>query len=300
MTLDLGQLNAFVAVCDHGSVGRAAEHLHITQPALSRAVKRLEARLGVPLFERHSTGMALTSYGQALLPHAKLLREEAAQAAEEINVLRGLSKGTIRVGAVASVASGMLPLVVEQVLARRPQLGLRIVEGVGDVLADALVRHEIDLAIGVALPDNHEIAPVAGVGWYDKSCVIASSTHPLMKRRGLRLEHTLQHRWVMPPRTTAPFAELRQLLASHGLGLPNIVAETRSIIATKSLVAKAGFLGWMAQPMFEAEHAAGLIDALPISDAVMPRRLSVFRRRGGLLPAPATELLDELRRMSVP
>ena len=116
MPLDLKQLNAFLTIVATGSHGRAAETLHVTQPALSRTVRRLEEQIGAPLFERHATGMQITAIGTALLPHATLLQREAEQAVEEINALRGLSKGAIRVGAVGSIACLVLPQAIGAVL----------------------------------------------------------------------------------------------------------------------------------------------------------------------------------------
>src|SRR5436309_15343394 len=95
MTFDLRQLNAFLAIVSTGSLGRAAETLHVTQPALSRTIRRLEEQVGAPLFERYSKGMQLTAIGSALLPHAVLLQREAEHATEEINAMRRLAKGTI-------------------------------------------------------------------------------------------------------------------------------------------------------------------------------------------------------------
>ena len=84
MALDPRQLRAFLAIVEAGSLGMAAESLHVTQPALSRMVKRLEDQLGVPLFERRTTGMELTTFGEALLPHATVLSAEGARALEQI------------------------------------------------------------------------------------------------------------------------------------------------------------------------------------------------------------------------
>ena len=120
MTFNLQQLRAFATTVTSGSLGRAAEVLHVTQPALSRTIKRLEDQVGAPLFERHSKGMQLTAIGSALLPHATLLQREADHAREEIDAMRSLAKGTIRVGAVASIATLVLPLAVSGVLARWP------------------------------------------------------------------------------------------------------------------------------------------------------------------------------------
>jgi len=297
MTYDIRQLNAFLAVVQHGSLGRAAQRLNITQPALSRTIRRLEEQIGAPLFERYATGMMLTNFGQALLPHATLLQREAEQAAEEINALRGLSRGTIRVGAVASAVSLVLPVAIGRVLALWPKLQVHLVEGVGDLLTDALLRHDIDLAIGVSMPDTADICVIPDCEWHDTSQIIAAAGHPLRQRARLRLEDTLDHKWVLPPRGTAPFDELTHLFASRGLPAPDIVVETRSIIGIKSMVAHAGFLSWMPQPMFEAERGAGLVDTLAIANAGLQRRLMVFRRTQGILPQPAVKLLDELRSM---
>ena len=78
MALDPRQLRAFLAITECGSLGLAAESLHVTQPALSRTIRRLETQLGVQLFERRTTGMELTLFGRALFPHANLLNTENA------------------------------------------------------------------------------------------------------------------------------------------------------------------------------------------------------------------------------
>ncbi len=83
MALEPRQLRAFLAIVQTGSLGRAADTLHLTQPALSRLVKQMERQLRVQLFERRTTGMELTSFGDALLPYAEHLVEEADLAIEE-------------------------------------------------------------------------------------------------------------------------------------------------------------------------------------------------------------------------
>src|SRR6476620_8575509 len=121
MAYDLQQLHAFSTIVETGSLGRAAAALNVTQPALSRTVKRLEDQVGEPLFERHSKGMQLTDFGSALLPHATLLLRESEHASETINAMRGLAKGTIRVGAVGSIACLTLPQAISAVLEKWPK-----------------------------------------------------------------------------------------------------------------------------------------------------------------------------------
>lgn len=298
MTFNLQQLQAFATVVSTGSLGRAADVLHITQPALSRSIRRLEEQLGAPLFERHSRGMHLTAVGEALLPHAILLQREAEQAREEIDAMRGLGRGTIRCGAVGSIASAVLPQAVNGVLRQWPGLRVEIIEGVWDRLADALVRREIDLALSMIVPDTDEIMSIADCRWEDSSYVVAALDHPLRNEPRLTLADTLDAAWAIPPRGTAPYEHMRQVFAEHGLGMPNIVVETRSITMLKSLIAGSGLLSWMPSTMYAVERKAGVFDALDLPGVVGKRTLTAFRRRHGILPTPAAKLLDELRQLT--
>jgi len=298
MTLDIRQLTAFLAIVQSGSLGRGADALHVTQPALSRTVRQLEDKLGAPLFERYSTGMVLTDYGRTLLPHARLLKEEADLAVEEINALRGLSKGTVRVGAVASVLSAALPDAIEHLLGRWPGLHVQITEGVEDVLSEALVRNEIDLAIAVSIRETEEISMVADAGWQDTSCLVASRRHAIWDKPVLAFADLQECQWVMPPRGAKPREELHQLFAEQGLGPPNVVVETRSVITIKALVQHARFLSSLPLPIYKAESESGDIRALPLPQARATRHFYVFRRRRGSLPRPAEQLLQALRQVT--
>lgn len=295
MAFDLHQLHAFTTVVATGSLGRAATVLNVTQPALSRTIKRLEDQVGAPLFERHAKGMQLTDIGRTLLPHATLLQRESEVAAEEVNAMRGLAKGTVRVGAVGSIACHVLPLAIAGVLGKWPKLQVQVVEGVWDRLAEALIKHEIDLALAVAVPDTSEITAITDCRWEDDSHIVAATHHPLRRKRQLRLADVSGAQWAIVPRGTGPYEHMEQVFAAHQLGLPNIVVETRSVTVLKSLVTQCGFLSWMPEPMYETDRQAGLIDALTIPGASRTRTLTAFRRRMGILPGPAIKLLEELR-----
>lgn len=80
--------------------------------------------------------------------------------------------------------------------------------------------------------------------------------------------------------------------------MPAIAVETRSVTVLKSLVARCGFVSWMAEPMYDTESKAGVIDALDIEGLDAQRTLTAFRRRRGTLPTPAVKLLDELRQLT--
>jgi DNA-binding transcriptional LysR family regulator len=298
LSFDLHHLRAFAAVANSGSLGRAANDLCLAQPALSRKIKRLEELLGAALFDRHSRGMQLTAAGRVLLPHAMLLLNETENAREEVEAIRGLSKGAIKVGTVGTIGSSILPLAIGHVLHKWPNLRVYVVEDVWDHLAEGLLRHEIDIAISVATDDTDEIVAIADCQWLDRSYVVCATNHPLRSRKDLTLAEVADAKWANTPKGTRPYEHLREAFVSQNLGLPNVVVETRSVVVLKGLLIHSGFLGWMAEPMFETEKKANLIDKLPIAGLEAKRTLMAFRRRHGLLPTPAAKLRDELKRLS--
>jgi DNA-binding transcriptional LysR family regulator len=294
MALDPRQLRAFLAIVRCGSLGLAAESLHITQPALSRIVRRLEDQLGVQLFERRTTGMELTPFGQALLPHATVLSEEAAVALEQINSLRGLGHGTLRVGAIASVAVTVLPAVLEGMLTRWPKLHVQITEGVEDALETALNHNTIDVAICGPIAESDEITLVAAAKFTDRHSVISAANHPLQKRRGLTIRDVLNIPWVMPSADAEPRRQFNALLASLGVKPPRVVVETRSPSVIKAMIAQTSYLGWLPEPLFATEQQAGLIRPLPLKEMASQRRFFVYRRRRSVMPPPLSKFLEAL------
>lgn len=295
MTLDSKQLYAFLCVAECGTLGRAAAVANLTQPALSRLIQRLEITLRVKLFERHTTGMQLTVYGEALLPYAKLLKGEAELVINEINSLRGLHKGAVRVGAVASAATTLLPSVLERLLAKWPELRIEVLEGVEDRLSTALDKNEIDVAIAVRMTETEEIVRVADNEFRDKYMVIVSTQHPLRHRECVTLQDVLQEEWIMPPPDALPRQQFDELVRSLGATPPRITIETRSPSVIKAIVTRGRFLGWLPQPLYVAEQAAKLICALPVEGMQLERRFFVYCRRRTFVPPPVLAFLEELR-----
>lgn len=294
MALDPRQLRAFLAIVRSGSLGLAAEALHVTQPALSRIVRRLESQLGVQLFERRSTGMELTSFGQALLPHATVLSEEANIAIEQINSLRGLGHGMLRIGAIGSVAVMVLPAVLERMLAQWPKLHVQITEGVEDVLEVALTNNAIDVAISGAIPESADIVQVGEQKFTDRYSVISSANHPLQKRARLALADVMKVPFVMPAPEAEPRRQFDALIARLGVTPPRVAVETRSPNVIKAMVARTQYLGWLPEPLFATEEAAGLIKPLHVEEMESRRRFFIYRRRRTFMPPPVQKFLETL------
>jgi len=249
----------------------------------------------VQLFERRTTGMELTSFGEALLPHATVLSAEGARAVEQINALRGLGQGTIRIGAVASAAIVVLPAVLDRVLTQWPNLQVQITEAVEDVLAPALTNNAIDIAISGSIPESADIVQIAEHKFTDRYAVISAASHPLQQRMDLSIQDIVGERWVMPPEEAEPRKQFIALISKLGIAPPRVAVETRYPAVIKALVARTKFLGWLPEPLFTAEESAGLIKPLRVSELAVVRRFFVFRRRRSSTPPPVQKFLEALR-----
>lgn len=147
--MSLRQMEYFVTVVEADSFTRAAEQLHVTQPALSHQIKALERHVGGPLLERMPRGVRLTAMGRAFLPHAELAVRSAAQAERAARAAAGAAGGEIHVAAVHSVAAGLLPPAFARWRREHPGVQLVLHEYARDAdLDDAMERGVADLAVG--------------------------------------------------------------------------------------------------------------------------------------------------------
>lgn len=163
--MELRQLEQFAAVAEELHFGRAAERLGMTQPPLSQAIQRLEAELGVRLFERTHRSVELTPVGTALLPHVREVLSAAGKLprlAEEL--FRGL-RGQLRIAFVSTADYGVLPELLGGFSASYPEVAVSLLEATGDRQIEALIAEEIDAGIiigreRISLPESFEYLPL--------------------------------------------------------------------------------------------------------------------------------------------
>ena len=139
-------LRAFVAIADAGGFARAAERLHLSQPALSRQIHALEAELGVPLFDRMGRRVQLTSEGEDLLSRSRRLLAEADSLGERARALKSGTSGILRVGATPQVIENLLAGFLQRYRRRYPGIEVHLVEDGGSRLGERLARGDVHLA----------------------------------------------------------------------------------------------------------------------------------------------------------
>ena len=181
MAINLHALRLLAGVVEHGGFSRAAEAMHISQPAVSRAVRELERQVGHPLLERTGgRGIRLTSAGAGLVAHARAIFAHERAAEEELRGVGALERGRLRIGASTTIATYLLPPLIARFHRAHPGVELRVASAnTRDIIARLRA-----LTIDVALVEGPVAeADIRVTPWReDELVVIAAPTHPLARR----------------------------------------------------------------------------------------------------------------------
>lgn len=180
MALNLHLLRLFTEVARQGRFSGAASALHISQPAISKGVREFERQIGSQLFERGRAGIRLTETGHALLRHASALFAAERAAEEELAALRGLTRGSLTIGASTTIGTYLLPPLLGQFSRAHPQIELSLRNANTSGIVDLLLARELDVAL-VEGPVEHPSIIVRP--WLtDRMVVVAAPDHPLAGR----------------------------------------------------------------------------------------------------------------------
>ncbi|MEW5423566.1 LysR family transcriptional regulator [Amorphus sp. 3PC139-8] len=298
MTLDHRGFAVLVACVTHGSFGRAAAALNMTQPAVTRMVRRMETQLGVPLFERGSTGVIPTIYARGLLPYADTVVAEIGNAIDLLQELKGASRGTVRIGGVASATNGLVVEAVARVRAHAPSLQYLIVEEIEDKLIAELKAGTIDLVVSPGPIVDDEITLACEESVADEVQVFARPDHPVFGRGPVTLETVNAHDWALPPSDTPVTREWRRRFHVAGLEPRPPCVSSRSVKTLIRLAALTDLLCWMPIQLVAAETDRGSLLPADVPDLSWHRMFRIYRRRRGVLAPAAVQFLEQVRQIA--
>jgi len=262
--LKLRELRVFQSVADHGSFRRAAETLHISQPAITTTIAELEELLGVRLFDRSPKGIQLTLHGANFLRRAEAVFGELRLAAEDLQSVSDGLQGTLHIGTVPMPASGIVPATVFEMQERFPKVFISVTEANESTLIDALHSRRIDLLIArkpLVRPDdslNYDVL------YGDPLCVISGDHHPLAKRRKIQMDELMLHRWVMPSVGSAFYDQIRRVLAELNLDPPEHAVETLSIPVMYGMLSRGPYLAFATLSQVRFNPLRSFLRILPV------------------------------------
>ncbi len=212
----LRQLKVFEAVARHLSFSRAAEELHLTQPAVSMQVKSLEGEAGLALFEQVGKKIHLTDAGRELARRSRAIADELRAAGEALDAMRGLEQGRLHIAAV-STAKYFAPPMLARFLRAHPAVKLELSVDNREAVIERLAANEIDLAIMGRPPVDLET--VAEPFARHPHVMVAAPGHPLAGKRRIALARVAEEPFILREPGSGTRGLLEKLFADHGLAI---------------------------------------------------------------------------------
>jgi len=290
--MQLKDLQAFTRIAEHGNLHSAADALGLTQPALSKAVRRLETELGVRLLERMPRGVALTAFGRLLHERSRTVARQIEETRMEIADLKTGQTGQLRVGAVPTILDTKVLPVLTSLLGGEEPLRFFVSAQLSGGLLRALQAGELDLALAAIperLPDDLSCQPL----WRQETHIVAREGHWLL-RGPCTLAELGEHAWLLPPRGIVLRTWVDALFEDAGLERPRVVVEAdASPGLLGSLIRHTDLLSAMTVDTLRSPMGAGLAPLRsPQGPWVTP--LGLFWRRAAYFSRPMQRCRERL------
>ena len=296
--LKLRQLRLLVAVGRTGNIQAAARELNVSQPAATKMIKDLELDFEVRLFDRTNRGVVPTIYGEALIRHGKLIFAQISNAAQELDDLTEGTSGRVVVGTLLAASSHLLPMAIARVLAKRPNVMIKVVEGTNEVLMPALRAGEIDLVVG-RLPAHRHRQELDQIALYEEEItLLVGSTHPLANAAELTFDDMRNFGWILPPVETTLRRQVDRYFLDEEQYHPPVTVESVSYLTNRALLAEGSLIGLMPAHVPARDVAQGLLCRLPFRLPFGAGPVGVSYRGKERLSPAGLVLLDALREVA--
>jgi LysR family hydrogen peroxide-inducible transcriptional activator len=272
LSMEIHQLRYFVAVADEGSFSRAAAKVRVAQPSLSQQIRKLEAEVGQPLFDRLPRSVVLTEAGRCFIDYARQILASIGDARRCVDELKGEVAGTLAVGAIPTIAPYVLPDLVVTFQKHYPQVTLEIVEDVTSGITRRIEAGELD----VALASTCQQSPTLRRECLGKEPLLAlvPEGHPLAKKTLVELDDLKSQRFLLLHEMHCLSQQVNHLLESRRLR-PEIALAGSQLSTIANMVAAS--IGVSIVPQLMVEHYAtpGCV-SLPFAPPVPERELNLI------------------------
>jgi DNA-binding transcriptional LysR family regulator len=289
--MDINQLEVFLAVAQERSFSRAAGALHRTQPAVSQAIRRLEAELGEPLFDRSSKDGTLTAAGKVLFDFAQQMMNLRHHAHSAIRELRDLHRGKLSLSANEYTVMGLLPL-IPIFRARHPHIKIEVKRSLASRIPAEILGRDIEIGVVTFKPADATISSIPVT--MDELALIVAPDHPLAGKqtvsvRELGAETFIAHNVPSPyrERVVKTFEKYRTPL--------NISMEMPTLEAIKRMVENRMGVALVPRLTAQTEIERGLLAGITVKEMRLERRLHLIYRKGATLSHAAKAFLRVAR-----
>lgn len=291
MHLTLRQLKIFEAVARHLSFSRAADELHLTQPAVSMQVRSLEEAAGLPLTEQVGKKIFLTEAGGELARHARVVAQQLREAEEALAAMKGLRGGLLNIAAV-STAKYFVPRLLAAFRDNHPEVELRLGVNNREAIVQQLADNEIDLAIMGRPPQ--EIETVSEPFADNPLVFIAAPDHPLARLKRIEPQRLAKEIFLLREPGSGTRKALERLFADHGLTI-KMRMELGSNEAIKQAIVGGLGVSVLSRHTLALDAPMGQLAILDVAGFPIERQWYVAYPAGKQLSIVARTFLDYLK-----
>ena len=289
--MKLHQLEALVASADAGSIRGAARSLRLSQAAVTRALRELEANERLPLLIRAPEGITFTEHGKVLLTHARIVLNQLEHAHNDLERLRGRVEGSLTVGITPWITLTFLAEAVRLFRERMPDIRLELVEGLMAVAQPLLRDGSMDFAVGQLQPgaSEQEFASEAVLTY--ESSVMAREGHRKVRARSIH--ELLDEDWVLNFAPDGKRDLVDYLFTRHGAQIDERrIVRAQSVATLQTMVEQADMCTWSPTILSHVPPFGGRLRSLPLREAFEPRQLGIVTRRNSTLSRAAVAFIE--------
>ncbi|EBR2773814.1 LysR family transcriptional regulator [Salmonella enterica] len=291
----LRHIHTFVAVAQQGTLGRAAETLNLSQPALSKTLNELEQLTGTRLFERGRLGAQLTVPGEQFLTHAVKVLDALNTAGQALNRKEDASADVVRVGALPTAALGILPAAIGRFHQQQKSTSLQVATMNNTMLLAGLKSGEIDLGIGrMSDPElmgglNYELL------FLESLKLVVRPGHPLLQET-ITLSRVMEWPVVVSPKGTVPRQNAEALLQSQGCKMPAGCIETLSASLSRQLTVDYDYVWFVPSGAVKEDLRQATLVSLPVPTQSAGEPIGILTRVDIPLSTGAQMLIAAIRK----
>ncbi|TAH46724.1 MAG: LysR family transcriptional regulator [Betaproteobacteria bacterium] len=295
------RLQVFHAVAKHGSFTRAAEHLFMTQPAVTFQIKQLEEHFDTRLLDRGHGKISLTPAGELVLAYAERILGLSEELESRVSELTDELAGTLNIGTSTTIAAYWLPRLLEGFKRRYPRVVPRVVVGNSQLTEERVAARDLDIGLIEIVSDQNSIERRSAAR--DELMVICSADHPLAGFERLRAEDLVGHPFINRDTGNAIRQLSEEFFAAAGIQMSEVplCAELGSLATVKHLAAEGMGFGIASRVAIQRDVREGKLVAIPLEprlytplEVIIPR--DKFRSR--LITTFADFACEELSRMA--
>lgn len=263
--IKLRDLQIMLAVAEYGSMAKAASRLSMTQPSVSQAIAELEQAAGVPLFDRSTQGVVLTSYGEILLKSAVEAFDALKQGMRSIRFLATPDAGDVWIGCAEPTLHAFVPAVIERLAKEHPKIVVHATHvNTSENQFHNLRSRKLDLLIGrAAMVEVGDDVLVEHL-FQETFCVVTSADNHWTRRRKIDLAELMNESWIFGEPSNATQALISQVFTTRGLGLPPVSVYTIAMNLRLALLTTGKYLSCIPSSIYRYGAQGRPLKALPV------------------------------------